>query len=113
MERRPPRIRTTLAVSVLALTLIAPWALGQDPAPITELRRQAEQGDPDAQSILGLMYANGEGVLKDDTEAVRWYRLAADQGVALTQYNLGHMYFLGRGGPQGRGRSRALVPPSG
>ena len=36
MERRPTRTRTTLALSVLALTLIAPWALGQDPDAITE-----------------------------------------------------------------------------
>ena len=57
MERRPTSIRTTLAVSVLALTLIAPWALGQDPDPITKIRRLAEQGDPDAQIALGAMYA--------------------------------------------------------
>ena len=49
MERRPTSILTTLAVSVLALTLIAPWVLGQDPDLITEIRRQAEQGDVDAQ----------------------------------------------------------------
>ena len=36
----------------------------------------AEQGDASAQFNLGLMYANGEGVLKDDAEAVRWYQLA-------------------------------------
>ena len=30
MDRRPTSIRTTLALSVLALTLIAPWALGQE-----------------------------------------------------------------------------------
>ena len=36
MERRPTRTRTTLALSVLALTPIAPWALGQDPDAITE-----------------------------------------------------------------------------
>ncbi|MBN4047960.1 SEL1-like repeat protein [bacterium AH-315-O15] len=28
------------------------------------------------------MYENGEGVPEDYTEAVRWYRLAADQGRA-------------------------------
>ena len=28
------------------------------------------------------------GVPQDDAEAVRWYRLAADQGQALAQYNL-------------------------
>ena len=33
------------------------------------------------------MYDNGEGVPQDDAEAVRWYRLAADQG--LRQFNLG------------------------
>ena len=31
----------------------------------------------------------GEGVLKDEAEAVRWYRLAADQGNAAAQLNLG------------------------
>ena len=50
MERRATRTRTTLAVSMLALTLIAPWALGQD---LTETRRLAEQGDADAQYNLG------------------------------------------------------------
>ena len=31
MPQRPTSILTTLAVSLLALTLIAPWALGQAP----------------------------------------------------------------------------------
>ena len=39
MEWRPTSILTTLAISVLALTLIAPWSLGQDPDQITEIRR--------------------------------------------------------------------------
>ena len=43
------------------------------------------------------MYANGRGVLKDDAEAVRWYRLAADQGDATAKSNLGFMYTNGRG----------------
>ena len=29
---------------------------------------------------LGYMYGSGRGVDLDDTEAARWYRLAADQG---------------------------------
>jgi len=43
------------------------------------LRVLAEQGNADAQFTLGVMYDNGRGVPQDDTEAVRWYRLAADQ----------------------------------
>ena len=69
MPQRPTSILTTLAVSLLALTLIAPWALGQDPDPITEIRRLAEKGDVDAQFTLGVMYDRGEGVPQDDTEA--------------------------------------------
>ena len=60
-------------------------------------RLAAEQGHAGAQSNLGVMYANGEGVLKDDAEAVRWYRLAAEQGHAGAQYNLGLMYAKGEG----------------
>ena len=57
MERRPKSILTTLALSLLALTLIAPWVLGQDPDPITEIRRQAEQGDAEAQYAASLFQA--------------------------------------------------------
>ena len=53
--------------------LIAPWVLGQDPVP--EIRRQAEQGDVDAQFNLGVMYSNGEGVPENDAEAVNRWRL--------------------------------------
>ena len=46
------------------------------------------------------MYANGEGVPEDDKEAVKWYRLAAEQGHAQAQYNLGLMYANGEGVPE-------------
>jgi hypothetical protein len=45
---------------------------------------------------LGVYYADGTGVVQDDAEAVRWYRLAADQGLANAQYNLGMCYARGR-----------------
>lgn len=46
------------------------------------------------------MYARGAGVSEDESEAVRWYRLAAQQGLAEAQFSLGNMYFNGRGVPQ-------------
>ncbi|MGZ8942198.1 MAG: tetratricopeptide repeat protein, partial [Methylobacter sp.] len=46
---------------------------------------------------LGVMYANGRGVPKDEREAVAWYRKAAEQGDAAAQYNLGWMYDHGQG----------------
>ena len=43
------------------------------------------------------MYENGLGLLQDYAEAVRLYRLAADQGYASAQTNLGVMYRNGEG----------------
>jgi len=64
---------------------------------IKEWKPLAEQGYAKAQYNLGLMYKNGNGVLKDATEAVKWYRLAAEQGDAQAQRNLGHMSSNGNG----------------
>jgi hypothetical protein len=50
------------------------------------------QGYASALYNLALMYRNGEGVPKDDKEAVKWYRLAAEQGHASAQNNLALMY---------------------
>ena len=43
------------------------------------------------------MYAEGRGVHQDDTEAVQWFRQAAEQGNALGQYHLGLSYAEGVG----------------
>ena len=43
------------------------------------------------------MYDNGRGVVKDYAQAVKWYRLAAEQGHELAQFALGSMYFNGKG----------------
>ena len=41
---------------------------------------EAEQGHASAQYNLALKYDNGEGVLQDYKEAVKWYTKAAEQG---------------------------------
>ena len=46
------------------------------------------------------MYATGQGVPEDDTEAVRWFRLAAEQGHAHAQLVLGFNYDYGLGVPE-------------
>ncbi len=53
-----------------------------------------------AQFSLGFLYAIGAGVAENDIEAVRWYRLAAEQGDSMAQLNLGDMYVNGEGVPQ-------------
>ena len=63
-------------IPVLMLVVLVVPACSQDPT--AELRQRAEQGDTEAQYDLGLMYANGEGVARDDEQAVRWFRSAAE-----------------------------------
>jgi TPR repeat protein len=46
------------------------------------------------------MYQNGQGIPKDDAEAIKWYRKAADQGYAEAQTYLGTMYQDGQGVPK-------------
>ena len=45
----------------------------------------AKQGDADAQYYLGVMDANGQGVPQDYKTAVKWFKLAAEQGNAYAQ----------------------------
>jgi TPR repeat protein len=56
--------------------------------------------DPEAQFQEGWRHDNGEGVPQDDREAVKWYRLAAEQGLARAQLKLGSMYQKGEGAPK-------------
>lgn len=50
--------------------------------------------------LLRLAYEKGHGVRQDDTQAVRWYRKAAKQGVSDAQFLLGYMYAFGRAVPK-------------
>lgn len=61
---------------------------------LKELTPLAEQGNPDAQLLLGKMYLNGQGVPKDPDQANKWFRLAAVQGNPESQFFLGAWYLL-------------------
>jgi len=76
---------------------LAAYARADYETALREIRPSAEQGNARAQSRLGTMYMNGEGVQKDTREGVRWYRKAAEQGFLNAQFNLGIAYGSGRG----------------
>jgi TPR repeat protein len=64
------------------------WAVSPD---LNSLRSQAELGDPQAQLALGSAYEEGRGVTRDLEQALRWYQLAAEQGLAEAQYQLAYL----------------------
>jgi TPR repeat protein len=55
---------------------------------VTQLQREAQEGDPDAQYELAYLYENGLGVPKSETRALELYQQAADQGHPAAQDNL-------------------------
>ncbi len=76
---------------------IAHYSQGRFDTALAQFLPAAEQGNLAAQYHLGLMYARGEGVAKDFTEAARWFGRAADGGHSHSQFILGHMYAKGDG----------------
>jgi len=59
----------------------------------------AEDGDSEAQSIVGEIYERGLAGEPNYQAAVEWYRRAAEQGYARAQFNLGTLYEQGLGVP--------------
>ena len=48
-----------------------------------------------AQLSIGSMYEKGQGVPKNEVEAQKWYRKAAEKGFDRAFFNLGCMFFDG------------------
>ena len=112
-QNRPYLRKTVLAgvIWCIALSPMAGFTLGltqfsrdlrTDPAvKVTQrLYNLATIGDADAQNKLGWRYQKGKGTPKSDRRAVKWYRLAAEQGFAKAQYNLGLAYQYKHGAEQ-------------
>jgi uncharacterized protein len=68
----------------------------------------AQKGNRDAEFLIGLMYANGQGVRQSYAEAAQWYQGAADDGQDAAQNNLGQMYAGGRGVRRSLAQAAAL-----
>jgi len=62
----------------------------------------AQQGDAEAQCLLGYRLYYGRGVPRDYTASAQWLRLAAEQGDVQAQYQLGLCYLVGVGVPRNK-----------
>lgn len=65
----------------------------------------ALNGNANAQYRLGIMFAHGEGIPKDEKKATEWLLKAANQRHAAAQNSLGFMYANGRGVPKNQKRA--------
>jgi len=120
-ERRIRNRRILIAAGVLAGIALLAWyvlvVVPGPPGPVVdykppgttttapgatpeELGKMAQQGDAEAQWRLGTLYRNGDGVRQSDSDAVEWFRRAAEQRFVPAISALGSQYWAGRGVPQ-------------
>jgi TPR repeat protein len=59
----------------------------------------ARSGNADAEELIGVMYAMGLGVERDDQRAFGWYLRSAMKGHPGAQSGIGWYYEIGRGMP--------------
>ena len=64
---------------------------------VEELLDMANDGIGSAQCLLGFKYLDGDGVEQDTSEAMKWFRMAAENGDAHASYTLGRIYYKGEG----------------
>jgi len=94
MSRVLRRAWLMLTLAVLPALTMAQQTAETD---LATLQSAAQGGDSAAQFDLGNRFLYGSGVIADEFEASRWFRLAAEQGNNNAQYNLGVMYMQGTG----------------
>lgn len=76
---------------------------------IPEMRLAANMGDSVAQEAMGILYAFGMGVPKNDEEAIRWFRRAGPDpgGEVAPDPAASAMYAVGMDYLKGEARSKA------
>lgn len=71
--------------------------MGDDYMDLARMKNAAENGDAKIQLELGQMYLCGRNVPEDNSEALKWFSMAAGQQNAEAQNCLGEMYQYGYG----------------
>ncbi len=66
---------------------------------VQQLQPAARSGNAEAEELIGVMYAMGLGVARDDTRAFEWYLRASMKGHPGAQSGVGWYYEVGRGMP--------------
>ncbi|RDC72232.1 sel1 repeat family protein [Rhodovulum sp. 12E13] len=103
-------MRRRLAAALLFLALAAPAVAeleeardlmeeGRFEEARAALWPAARSGNAEAEELIGVMYALGLGVERDDARAFEWYLRSAMKGHAGAQSGVGWYYEVGRGLP--------------
>ena len=104
------RIIIFIAHLVLLLTISSPalaeletardlMEAGKFGEAMQQLQPAARSGNAEAEELIGVMYAMGLGVARDEVRAFEWYLRASMKGHPGAQSGVGWYYEVGRGMP--------------
>jgi TPR repeat protein len=91
------RFALWLLIPVLLIVLISCANIDPKSDSGNKLTKYAEQQEAEHQYRQGIMYKQGMGVPRDDTQAFKWFQKAAMNGHTEAQFRLGEMYLAGLG----------------
>src|ERR1700677_3188354 len=63
-------------------------------------QKAADLGNSQADSDIGALYLEGNGVTQDKQAAMKWFKKGAAKGNAIAESNIAKMYLSGNGVPQ-------------
>jgi TPR repeat protein len=92
LAARPPAERLQAAV--------AAYGAGRFDESRHHFKRLADSGSAIAETMLGVMYANGQGVARDPATAATYFYRAANRGYAPAQLALSRAFADGSGTPK-------------
>jgi len=92
-------MKTSLRAFVFSLLIVSAQfcAFAQKEKSLANYLDDAIRGDANAQNEVGVIYAEGIGVKRNDMEGVKWFRMSADQGNVYGACNLALHYGRGDG----------------
>jgi len=106
MRKTLTRATFAFLLAVAATPTVADISRGRDlmeanrfKEAMQEFLPAAQAGNADAEELIGVMYAMGLGVERDDRRAFEWYLRSAMKGHPGAQSGVGWYYEVGRGMP--------------
>jgi TPR repeat protein len=99
LEERAERGDTEARVEIAKQRLETIVPEGQKREAREWIQTGAEEGNPEAQYLLGVAYYQGDGVPQDYTKSFEWIHRSAEEGNVAAQGYLGGLYRSGLGTP--------------
>ncbi|MCH7931452.1 MAG: sel1 repeat family protein [Proteobacteria bacterium] len=95
-------LKRAAAAVVLSVLFVGPAGAqtGTEASPVSDAADSEVDIMAWSQMAQGVDFELGRGVMRNDVEAARWYRMAAERGYPPAQNGVARLYELGRGLPR-------------